>query len=216
AQSIEPVDCELYRDPSMADQLYITDSGRRYYVVFGKNPHEQLVLMRADGSDRVKLPIWQGTVSASQFRLFDGAFLLYKSDLVGAGEVIGHAPDSFTLWRETNCWPVWRVDPRSGATNRFCIPHGYWAAPRKSGGILTLLPTKAGYFFTYFVGRDDSGLYRLRDGVVQKIAKGYFLNPVVSPSGCRVAFKFIPNDNAYRSFTPDAPTITAIDLCLSD
>jgi hypothetical protein len=220
--SIEKTDCEIYSDPAMVGKDYVTDSEHRFYIDFGRNqdlaavhavPDAPMVLMRADRSDRVELPISNALAGSgsTHFHTFDGFFYLWNANL-------GTSPiNHFAVWRETNCWPIWRVDPSTAKTERFCIPFGPWSGATHGGEATTLqlAPTKAGVFFATNPVRaqEDHGFYRFDNGIVSQILPGYVWSPTISPNGCRVAFIYIPNDEAFRPSSSVSSSIVVIDVC---
>jgi hypothetical protein len=220
--SIERTDCELFFDPAMVGKNYVTDSEHRFYLDFGKDqdmaavhagPEEPIVLMHADGSGRIALPISNALVGSgsAHFHTFDGIFYLMNG-------VLGVSPiNHFAIWRETNCWPIWRVDPQTAKTERLCIPFGPWSGAMRGGSAtsLQLAATRAGLFFgaNPVSAAEEHGFYRLNVGTVSRILPGYVWSPTVSPNGCRVAFAYVPGDDAYRPYSPVSSSIVAIDLC---
>jgi hypothetical protein len=211
---IERGNCDLYGDVRMRDRTWVTDSERQYRIDFGpkrggREPHP-VALMRADGSGRVELPVRSTEVLplCTHFHRFDGAFLIWNC--IGAPA----NPESRELWRQTNCWAVWRIEPPDGRTQKICIPHGPWAL------LFGLIPTKIGLLFKAVAatpkGQLDlkaSGLYVLRDGTAQRILAGIIDDPAVSPSGCKVVMAYSPNADASRLGAPGSPSIIATDLC---
>jgi hypothetical protein len=214
---IERGSCEPYYDLSMRDRTWVIDPDRQYRLDFGpkRRRHEDdhpVTLIRADG-DRVELPIKSNQVKAycTHFHRFDGAFLVW--DCLGAGA----NDQSREQWRQTNCWEVWRVEPPDGRTEKICIPHGAWAT-----FTIKLVPTKIGLLFKapnaptkYHRDPGPNGLYRLRNGTAERMLAGLMDDPVVSPSGCKVALSYSPNRFATLAGTPDSPSIIAIDVCAS-
>jgi len=222
--TIETTDCEIYSDPAMAGKDYVTDSEHRFYIAFGENqdlaavnvvPGVPVTLTRADRSGRVELPISNALAGSgsTHFHTFDGVFYLWNGNL-------GVSPiNHFAIWRETNCWPIWRVDPQAAKTERLCIPFGSWSGAMHGGGAtaLQLAPTKAGLFFASNPVRaqEDHGFYRLDNGIVSQILPGYVWSPTISPNGCRIAFIYVPNQEAYRPTSPVSSSIVTIDVCPS-
>ena len=221
-RSIERTDCEIYADPAMAGKFYSTDSTHRFYLDFGDDPisaavhakpEEPIVLMRADGSGRVSLPISNALArpGSTHFHMFDGVFYIWNDSLTVS------PINRFEIWRETNCWPIWRVDPQTGKTERLCIPFGPWSGAVHGGGStsLELAPTKAGFFFAAnpIKQEEEHGLYRLADGSVSRILSGYVWSPSISPNGCRIAFIYLPTHDAYGTYSPISSSIVAIDVC---
>jgi hypothetical protein len=216
---IEPIDCEYHPDPSMEGLSYVADSERRYYLVFGKSGSptgasnsDQLVLMRSDKSAQTVLPIKRSEVSQASYRAFDGTFLLFRTVLSAADKKYNHTENYFQTWQDTNCRPVWRVDPKSAKTDRLCIPYGPWVGdkevPRPTQGYFEAFATKAGHYFTFQRVLGPDGLYRFDDGTVRQVIKGTVFRATVSPSGCRLAFFHHPESNQ----TPSR--LVAIDLCV--
>ena len=220
--SVESLNCEIFADPAMAGTSYVTDSERTFYLDFGNDPvmaainakpAQPIILMRADGSRRVELPVSNALAGpgGTHFHTFDKLFYLWNGNL-------GVSPiNHFAIWRDTNCWPIWRVDPQTAKTERFCIPFGPWSGAMHGGGStsIELAPTKAGLFFaTHPIKlQEEHGFYRLDNGAVSRILPGYVWSPTISPNGCRVAFIHIPNADAYRRYSPVSSSIVAIDLC---
>jgi hypothetical protein len=222
--TVEKTNCEIIADPAMAGTFYVTDSDRSFYLDFGNDPImaavdaksvQPIILMRADGSGRVELPISnaQAAPGETHFHTFDKVFYLWNGNL-------GVSPiNHFAIWRETNCWPIWRIDPRTAKTERLCIPFGPWSGAMHGGAStsIELAPTKAGPFFAThpIKAEEEHGFYRL-DGssAVSRILPGYVWSPSVSPDGCRIAFIHIPNDDADRAFSPVSSSIVVIDVCL--
>jgi hypothetical protein len=220
--SVERINCEVFADPAMGGTFYVTDSERSFYLDFGNDPimaaikakpEQPITLMRADGSGRVELPVSNALAAPGEthFHTFDEVFYLWNGNL-------GVSPiNHFATWRDTNCWPIWRVDPRTAKTERFCIPFGPWSGAMHGGGStsMELAPTKAGLFFaTHPIKlQEEHGFYRLDNGAVSRILPGYVWSPSISPNGCRVAFIHIPNADAYRRYSPVSSSIVAIDLC---
>jgi hypothetical protein len=201
--SIEPTDCGFYIDPAMAGKVYVTDTEHAFYIDFGNDPimteihdkpAEPLVLMRADGSGRVELPISNSMVAlrSVHFHTFDGYFYLLNSNV----------PPS--IWRETNCWPIWRIEPPTAKTERLCIPFGPWLP-------LELIPTKAGLFFSANSPKDESGFYRLDNGVASRIFAGDLWGSIISPDGCRVAFTRPDSDRSIPGVSWSS--IIVVDVC---
>jgi hypothetical protein len=171
----------------MAGKVYVTDSEHAFYIDFGSDPtmaeihakpEEPIVLMHADGSGRVELPVSNSLAipRSTHFHTFDGSFYLLKDNRLAS------------VWREDNCWPIWRVATRTAKTERLCIPFGPWSGIRGGGTGLQLVPTKAGLFFFANSPKDESGFYRLENGTVSRIFPGAVWSSVISPSGCRIAF----------------------------
>jgi len=219
--SIEPIDCETYSDPAMVGKFYTADSERRFYLDFGDDPllaavnvkpAQPIVLMRADGSERIPLPISNALIDpgSTHFHTFDKTFYLWNGSLVASP--INH----FAIWRDTKCWPIWRVDPRSAKVDHVCIPFGPWSGINGAAS-LALAPTKEGLFFSSrsINAKDESGFYRIDNGTASRILPSHALNPVVSPNGCRIAFNHIPSIDAYSAYSPISSSIVAIDVCSS-
>jgi hypothetical protein len=201
--TIERTDCEIYSDPAMPGKDYVTDSEHRFYIDFGLHqdlaavhakPDAPIVLMRADQSGRVELPISNALAGsgAVHFHTFDDVFYLWNGNLQASP--INH----FAIWRETNCWPIWRIDPQTANTERFCIPFGPWSGIHGGATALELAPTRAGLFFSAnsINAKDESGFYRLDNGVVSRIFPGDVWSLIVSPNGCRIAFTRPDNDQS--------------------
>jgi hypothetical protein len=198
---IETAHCEPYSDVQMKDRIWVIDPDRQFRLDFGptrasgRQAHP-VTLLRADGG-RVELPVSSTDVfpSCTHFHRYDGAFLIWNC--------IGANPARPNSWQETNCAPVWRIEPPDGRTTKVCLPHGKWA------GLIELVPTKGGLFFTSLVARKDDvqapGLYRLQGGSATRILAGLINEPVVSPSGCKVVMRYSPDLGT--------PTIVATDLC---
>jgi hypothetical protein len=216
--SVERTDCEIYTDPTMAGTHYVTDSEHGFYLDFGNDPimamvhakpEQPIVLMRADGSGRVDLSISnaQAASGATHFHTFEGVFYLWNRNLTASP--INH----FALWRDTNCWPIWRVDPRTVNTKRFCIPFGPWSGVHGGATELELAPTKTGIFFAAnsINAKDESGFYRLDNGIVSRIFPGNVWSSVVSPNGCRIAFTRPDDDHSI--FGVFWSSIVVIDVC---
>lgn len=212
---IERTDCELYVDPAMAGKRYITDSDHRFYIegLHTKEP----ALMHADGSNRISLPITENVGPLSVlYRNFEKKFYLWNN--FPSGSPI----NQFEVWRETNCWPFWRVDPQTALTERFCIPFGPWPSAAEGGHVaeIELVSTKAGLFFAVIPPGDKDerirrigGFYRLGDGAISRLFGGDVLRAAVSPNGCRIAFLHVPSLEAYGPDSPIPSTIKAIDVC---
>lgn len=223
--TVERTNCEFHSDPAMTGRLYTTDADHQFYLDFGKDPllarvgavpAEPIILMRADGSARVELPISNASVSpgATHFHTFDSVFYLLNSN------VLASPINFFETWRNNDCWPIWRVDPRTAKTERLCIPFGPWSGAMHGGGAtsIALAPTRAGLFFSTYPlkAQEEHGFYQLRDGSVSRILSSYVTSSSVSPNGCRIAFVHIPNDDALRADSPVSSSIVAIDVCSPD
>jgi hypothetical protein len=135
-QFIEPVDCEIFANPAMADLSYVTDSQHRHFLVFGSNwgtpvSTDHLFLTNADGSGRIGLPIYRGDVSTALYRTFDPAFFVWNASLSDT-PASAQAPlvNSFRKWRETKYWPFWRVETETKKVERICIPYGAGSSHR--------------------------------------------------------------------------------------
>lgn len=223
--TIETTDCKIFSDPAMTGREYVTDSDHRFYLDFGHNSDlatvragadEPIVLMHAAGSGRVVLPISTASANSgsTHFHTFDETFYLWRN-------ILGISPiDRFKIWRETNCWPIWKVDPKTTKTERLCIPFGPWsgAAQGQATTWLELAPTKAGLLFSpnAVKANEDPGLFLLSNGNVSRVMPGYILSPRVSPSGCRVAFVYYPNYDAFGTgrYLPNvSSSVVAIDVC---
>jgi hypothetical protein len=211
---IEPAPrCAPNADPTLAGHQWVSDPDQRYRLDFGRllptnHPDPPPVfLMRSGGTERTPLPMTtqQATASCTHAHRFDGAFLVWDCFRISDRE----------RWRANNdCWPIWRVDPRTTDTSKTCLPFGPWRDQ------VSLIPTKVGLFFTSRSVTSDephdmgaSGLYALRDGAAQRILVGGITDPVVSPSGCRVAFAYVRDNAAARYGNPGSPTIIVVDLC---
>jgi hypothetical protein len=218
--NIEPADCEGFADPSMHGRQYVTDSKRRFYLDFGTDPGraaigakpgEPIILMRANRADPVELPVSnaQAARGATAYRIFDGAFFVFQSQI--SDSPLPPSPFTFRQWREAGCWPIWRVEPESRKTEKLCIPYGFWAGDGSAGSI-DILPTRDGLFFTYFQFAGPTGIYKLEGQSVRRIVRGGIGSAVVSPDGHRIAFRYVPNDDAYRMGSPVNPTIAVIEI----
>ncbi|HEV2159452.1 hypothetical protein [Bradyrhizobium sp.] len=218
--SIERVDCELYFDGSMAGKHYVADPERRFYIDLGKEPTlarvhaasaEPLVLMRADGSDRIELPVSNAEASSYAFRMFEDVFYMW------AGNLSRSPIDHFEKWKESDCWPIWRVNPHTAKTERLCVPFGPWSGAVHGGGSTTidLAPTRVGLFFAAnpVSAEEEHGLYLLRDRSVTQILPGYVRSPVTSPNGCRIALIYFPNREALGPYSTASSSIIVIDVC---
>jgi hypothetical protein len=217
--SIERIDCEIYADPAMAGKFYVTDSDHRFYLDFGSDdpamvavhakPEQPIALLRSDGSGRVPLPISNALAnpSSTYFHKLDGQFYLFNRTLTAS------PINNLEFWRESNCWPIWRVDPQTAKTERLCIPFGPWSGAHGGATTLFLAPTRAGLFFSAnsINPEDESGFYRLENGAVFRIFPGDMWYPTLSPNGCRVAFTKTDKDRS--QFGVFWNSIIAIDLC---
>jgi hypothetical protein len=231
--NIEPIDCELFADTSMAGRVFTTDSYHRYYLdradtylppAVGENP----VLMKSDGSDRKVLPIPPEEVGVIYFRTFDNIFWTME-DPTGVALRSRGSPmiDGFQNWKAKNCLAVWRIDPISGATDRRCAPFGPWSgqmvdASNGVASMISLVPTAKGLFFTskHYVDSVKehawpSGLYKLENSAPKRVLAGYMQHATPSPNGCRIAFVYGPNWITHEYGTPGSWTIAAIDVCSS-
>jgi hypothetical protein len=209
-----PDKCVRRHDPAMVHRFWVTDTGDRYRIDFGSTRPMQeahpLVLMRADGSHRVELPIStrEAWVSCTHFHRFDGAFLV--RDCL----TVGNRPNVLEEWATRgNCWPVWRVEPREGTTQKMCLPFGNWV-----GYGIDLMPTRPGLFFVaHGIARGSdpgaAGLYRLRADTAQRLLAGFLSAPTISPSGCKAVFSYTANGKALSAPTPDTSAVLAIDVC---
>jgi len=218
--SIERTDCEIYGDKAMIGTQYTTDSEHRFYLDFGADPvlaavhakpEQPIVLMRADGSERVALPISnaQAGPGSTHFHGFDGMF--YLANHILTASPINHLAN----WRDTKCWPFWRVDPQTAKTERLCIPFGPWSGINGGATIVDLAPTKTALFFSArsINVKDESGFYRLDNGAVSRIFPGSVESPSISPNGCRIAFNYVPTYDAHGVYSPISSSIVAIDVC---
>ena len=212
---IPRTDCDSLDDPAMKGRIWVTDPNKRYYLDFGDRPFPKIVqpvvFMKADGTNRVELPISNIDVSpaCTQFHQFDGAFLVWNC-IFGTSPVTG---DTFAKWRQTNCHPAWRIKPPDGATEKICLPYGEWA------GFSDLVPTKAGSFLLRSVYDRNASARPRRVRLVPAAGRHgethlrrLYSCPVVSPNGCRVVFRYGPSVTDLIG-SPYAPTIMAIDLC---
>ena len=229
---IEVVDCVPFVDPAMAGRIYATDSNHHHYIDRTAFPPglpaaagESPALMKADGSERKKLPIPPEEIGSIYFRTFQNVFWTVEDP---HGFVLrgGPAVDGFQKWKTTNCLALWRIDPASGAADRMCIPFGPWSglpidASHGSSALITLIPTAAGLFFTstkYTDSKDPehvgaSGLYKLENGTPRRVLAGYLDQAIPSPNGCRVAFIYGPNWSTRVYGKPGSWTVAALDVC---
>lgn len=220
---IEPADeCRRKVEPDMAGHFWVTDPSFRYRLDFGTSlaavtAHDPdprpIVLIAGDGASRTSLPVTTADAApgCTHFHRFDGAFLLWD-----CRKVVD--PDQ---WRaKNNCWPIWRVEPESGATTaRGCLPFGPWV-----GNAIDIVPARQRlHFVVHGISKGDgkdpgpAGLYRLDEGgAARRILAGFLSNPVVSPDGCRVVAAYTPHHHAMRPGTPGSPTVLAIDLCVTN
>jgi hypothetical protein len=208
--------CVRHHDPAMVHRFWVTDTGDRYRIDFGSTrpmPETRpLVLMRADGSHRVELPIStrEAWVSCTHFHRFDGAFLIWNC------LTVGNQPNFREDWAARgNCWPVWRVEPPEGTTQKICLPFGNWV-----GYGIDLMPTRPGMFFVAHgiaaPGSGDpgaAGLYRLKADTAQRLLAGFLSAPIISPSGCKAVFSYVANGKALSAPTADTSAVLAIDVC---
>jgi hypothetical protein len=151
-------------------------------------------------------------VNCVQAHEFAAAFFVWNC-IVGSQQAV-------RVWRDDNCWPIWKVVLSAGEVEKACIPYGAW-----SGASIEIVPTKAGMFFTslqnskggwYFPG--EAGLYKMNnDGSVEPILPGLIEHLKISPSGCKVAFVYAPHFMA-TEFNPPSPQhdrskVAVIDVC---
>ena len=217
AGDVDNKDCRRYVDPTMLGRSWVADVSRNFYLDFGPSvrPHTApVVLQSADGAERKELPISFTdfpTVCVHSHQ-FTPAFFVW--------DCIASSQGATRSWRDTNCWPVWKVALPGGGVEKICIPYGVWA-----GASIEIVPTKAGMFFTslqtanrgpYSPG--EAGLYRLDNGSVKRVLPGLIEHIKVSPSGCKVAFIYAPNFISTQFEPPiwqrdDRSKVAVVDVC---
>lgn len=208
-QFIESADCEVYADPAMAGLIYVTDSYRRYYFVYAPlGSSKSLQIMKSDGTGKTTLPFW-GRVA---YRRYDEHFYVWKANVSDSDLSETTQPvDLFEKWKSSGCWPIWRLNPESKQSDKICIPYGSWVG-RTSGAWIDVLPTRSGLFFAYKDILGAKGLYRIAEGSVLNVVQGEVDAATVSPSGCRIAFRHIPNEAAYDINSPASSTVAVVEL----
>lgn len=208
--------CRRYVDSKMLGRSWAVDVSRNFYLDLGSStlPHSaNVVLQRRDGAERKELPISFTNFSfgCAQSHQFTPAFFVW--------DCITISQDALRVWRDANCWPVWKVALPGGEVEKTCIPFGAWA-----GASTEIIPTKAGIFFTSLqVNREtylpgNAGLYSLDNGSAKRVLPGWIEHVKVSPSGCKVAFVYAPHFMATVFARPDwalldRSKVAVVDLC---
>ena len=115
-------------------------------------------------------------------------------------------------WKETNCLPAWWLWP-GGKTEKLCIPSGSWV---QQGASSTVIPMKTGLAIIEISSFANSGLYRIGQSGVKNIAIGHIDTTrqrhmaTISPDGCRIAFKFMPN-----RMDTGSERVRIVDFCVN-
>jgi hypothetical protein len=214
--SVDDSICRRYVDPKMVGRSWVADISRSFYLDFGPSvrPHTaQVVLQRADGTQRKELPISFTDFPTNCVHSYQFTSTFFVWDCINSSQ------DSSRSWRDANCWPIWKVALPGGEVEKICISYGVWA-----GASIEIIPTKAGMFFTSRrqstndpYSPDEAGLYRLDNGSVKLVLPGLIEHIKISPSGCKVAFVYAPNFMATQFEPPvkqqDRSKVVAIDVC---
>ena len=217
AARTEDTKCRRYTDPRMVGRLWVADATRRFYLDFGAigwpRVPQNVVLQRADGTEQIELPLSfpEPMPSCTHSPNFVSEFL--------AWDCIAGSNGAIQSWRESGCWPVWKIALPGGAIEKICIPYGPWV-----GATFEIVPTKAGMFFMSLAGSGkdgysagEAGFYRMQNGSLKRVLSGLIEHIRISPSGCKVAFVYAPYFMA-KLFDPlvkgpDRSKVVVIDVC---
>jgi hypothetical protein len=208
--------CDRRSDERMIRRYWASDYSGTFYLDFGPEKWGDtvdyaVVLMRADGRSRKELPIRRVQVlpNCTQYDKHSDSFLIRD-----CGDY-GTVPANHARWRETGCHSFWWVRLPEGKVEEVCLPY------RGSFSVIDVLPTRAGLYFTSLHSRDSkgpqdpgsAGLYRLDGPSVTRVLPGMLVNASVSPNGCRLAFTYSPNPDAWAMQSKEHPTVASIDVC---
>jgi len=217
---VSDIRCAPRAEPSMLGREWFRDDDGTHYLDFGPDGHlygqvsgrsaDPVELLDVSANRRIQLPVTLDDSNASCAQhdpVFD-RFIVQACPYLKGG-----------VWPSDECHTVWLVDEKSGATTEVCIPVGPWSGARN-----TIVPTAAGLFFVFRIAsrspaqwrgqwRRYVGLYSNLDDRPRLVVPGYIDAISVSPSGCKVAFAHLSEQDRLKPDGDGAPTFKVLSIC---
>jgi|GEM_PF-4334978 len=210
-----PVRCLAEPRTMMSGRMWLRDDDDRMYLDFGDFSEQSKARRRgepfhlvdsADGR-RIKLPI-TAAQSNEQCAVYDAAnsrFVLWDC----SANPIGTLPLQ-------GCTTIWKIDKQTAEIDSSCLPAGPW-----SGRSISLIAARSGIFLIHYYKNDakeigdtgTAGLYRLRDGRVDRVLPGQLIQHHLSPNGCKLAFYHAWSPYDVHPSHEVSPRVRAVDLC---
>lgn len=199
-------ECDLLFDERLAKDFWYSDSAAQNYLSLG-DPRTRVGVEFNSGVTHYdaktltptrydQVPRQAGCVThfvgVDQFLIWDCSTI---------------APSKLEQWRQIECWPYWLISSDGKNIVENCVPYDV------SGASLRLFETKVGTVgFLHKVDK-RGGLYRFMRGEATLLIRGFITHLAVSPSGCRVAFNYLPSLLSEVPATSTLRTPVVLDLC---
>jgi len=211
-----PVRCVPEPHAAMSGRAWLRDSIDGVYLDLGPWPNgkedarklgEPFHLVEVATGRRIKLPI-TAAQSNHACAVYDAAN--YQFVLWDCSE------NPIRTLPKTGCTKIWKIDPATANIDRICLPAGPW-----SGRKISLIAARPGIFLIHYYKNDateigdtgTAGLYRLKDGRVDRVLPGQLIQHHLSPNGCKLAFYHAWSPYDVHPSHEVSPRVRAIDLC---